>query len=506
MRFLRIVLVSMLFLGGCTRDNSAPGDDSAATDGSQEATTVLDLASDGTTNDWAGEGPGDGATTDGDAGDGGGSCTPGSSQACTTSSPGICSVGTQDCSSEGGWGPCSATIKPGDQAEACGNSLDDDCDGTIDAQDADCQSCSPGTTQACTTTSPGVCADGIQDCTLQEGGSVWKWDTCQLTIQPGSQPEACANSLDDDCDGATDTDDTDCQNCTPTTTQACTTSYPGVCADGTQTCTLETVTGIWGWGSCAATIQPGSQTESCTGALDDDCDGLTDSNDTDCQQCTPSSTQSCTTSYPGVCSVGTETCTLNSGTGIWGWGSCVANILPGTQAENCSNSLDDDCDGQTDSGDSDCCVPQYTKQCFDNDEYWYDSCGVMGVKATECGTSSCNAWSGWSCSGSNRVRTQTCYTRGCASNACFVTTYTNTESVSCSCGCSGGSCNPTGTWSYAVTYPTVAQTLAWCQAQGPCIYCSLPSCGYGCCGSCCPNQTKASYEDYGSMSSGYLCQ
>lgn len=67
--------------------------------------------------------------------------------------------------------------------------------------------------------------------------------------------------------------------------------------------------------------------------------------------CTEGSTQSCSTGLQGVCSVGTQTCTSGA------WSSCVQNVQVSTEstsAGNCSDSLDNDCDGLTDSSDPGC--------------------------------------------------------------------------------------------------------------------------------------------------------
>jgi hypothetical protein len=56
------------------------------------------------------------------------------------------------------------TCQPGIPTEAtevsCGDGLDNDCDGAIDALDTDCQECSPTDTQSCTTGLAGVCEPG----------------------------------------------------------------------------------------------------------------------------------------------------------------------------------------------------------------------------------------------------------------------------------------------------------------------------------------------------------
>jgi hypothetical protein len=63
-------------------------------------------------------------------------CTPASTQACYSGPPGtngvgVCHAGTRTCNAGGtGYGACTGQVTPG--AEACGNGLDDDCDGSVD--------------------------------------------------------------------------------------------------------------------------------------------------------------------------------------------------------------------------------------------------------------------------------------------------------------------------------------------------------------------------------------
>lgn len=72
------------------------------------------------------------------------------------------------------------------EAETC-NNLDDDCNGQVDDGLAPRQ---------CGTTDIGTCAFGTQSCV--NGG----WGACTGAIEP--VPEVCSDSLDNDCDGATD--------------------------------------------------------------------------------------------------------------------------------------------------------------------------------------------------------------------------------------------------------------------------------------------------------------
>ncbi len=84
----------------------------------------------------------------------------------------------------------------------------------------------------------------------------------------------------------------------------------------------------------------------CSDGIDNDCDGNIDMADSGCG-CTPEHTQSCNTGEQGICSSGTQTCQSN-GT----WGTCVQDNQPNT--ENCTDSIDNDCDGTTDCSDTDC--------------------------------------------------------------------------------------------------------------------------------------------------------
>ncbi|WP_170229808.1 MopE-related protein [Polyangium fumosum] len=80
---------------------------------------------------------------------------------------------------------------------------------------------------------------------------------------------------------------------------------------------------------------PGEPSEETCNTIDDDCDGVVDDGN-------PEGGAACTTALLGVCSAGTENC-------LSGVVQCTPNVTPGSNAETC-NTLDDDCDGQTDEG------------------------------------------------------------------------------------------------------------------------------------------------------------
>jgi hypothetical protein len=146
----------------------------------------------------------------------------------------------------------------------------------------------------------------------------------QLVCVQNQSPSAeVCNGLDDDCDGTVDDGN-------PGGGGTCSTGQPGVCAAGTLECQS-------GGLVCVPNQSPSA--EVCNG-LDDDCDGTVDDGN-------PGGGGTCTTGLPGVCSTGTLQC--QGGSLV-----CEPGIQPGEQTENCTDGLDNDCDGFIDGNDSDC--------------------------------------------------------------------------------------------------------------------------------------------------------
>ncbi len=152
--------------------------------------------------------------------------------------------------------------------------------------------------------------------------------------------DAC-DSIDNDCDGATDNQKVGAKSCKcdPTNPPKCNQDQIGNAIagldsskDGVGVCKLgvsECLNGVVG--KCLGAVGPAA-TESCNGA-DDNCNGQADEGD-------PGGGSACKTGKLGVCDNGTNHC--QSGKIV-----CVQDKQAGT--ETC-NGQDDDCDGAPDDG------------------------------------------------------------------------------------------------------------------------------------------------------------
>jgi hypothetical protein len=244
--------------------------------------------------------------------------------------PTATSCGVGECSSTGQTtcvgGVEGDTCTPGTpSAELCDN-LDNDCDGVVD-----------DFTRS-TTCGVGECGStGVETCTA----GVWGGDTCT----PGAPSAELCDNLDNNCDGSIDENLTQPTSC-----------GVGECSGNTgiETCT----TGTWDNDTCDPFA--GATAEVCDN-LDNNCDGAVDENLTQATTC-----------GVGECSgnTGTETCTA----GTWGGDTC--DPFGGANPEGpygdltCGDLSDNDCDGYTDTADSDCevqCSDYTDKQSCNND-------------------------------------------------------------------------------------------------------------------------------------------
>ncbi|HEX6245263.1 MAG TPA: MopE-related protein, partial [Polyangiales bacterium] len=216
------------------------------------------------------------------------------SASCATGQAGICSAGTQQCST--GVVTCVRTLTPSLDDSLC-NGLDDDCSGQVD-EDYAPSSCGTGLL--------GVCSAGTSQCSAGA-------ESCGQNVA-ASGSDAC-DGLDNDCDGSSDEN---------FVSASCSTGLPGICAAGTTQCSA-------GVPSCAQTTLAAASDASCNGT-DDDCNGQVD------EDYAPHAT-SCGV---GACAAsGTSSCVA----GVEG-SSCSAGS-PAASDASCDG-VDDDCDGQAD--------------------------------------------------------------------------------------------------------------------------------------------------------------
>ncbi|MDQ3264450.1 MAG: choice-of-anchor L domain-containing protein [Myxococcota bacterium] len=219
-------------------------------------------------------------------------CSAGATRACYrgaagTQGVGRCQAGLNTCQANGTWGTaCQGEVTPA-ASETCGNSVDDDCDGTGDpdlqtdvancgscgrACDADhvCTEgscvpevppeCADGETRGCYsgpqgTSGVGTCAAGTQTC--QASGT---WGSCEGEVLPTL--DVCGNGQDEDCNGNPDDSlDVDGDGFTRCDGDCCDSAEDG-CLQPTE-------------------VGPGAF-EVLANGVDDNCDGATDTAPTAC--------------------------------------------------------------------------------------------------------------------------------------------------------------------------------------------------------------------------------
>jgi hypothetical protein len=153
-----------------------------------------------------------------------GCCAAGDVRACYdgpngTAGVGSCRSGTQTCDAAGAWGACTGEVLPTPEWGACGDHVDQDCNGAADCLDFAClfdaackpKVCTAGATRACYdgavgTEGVGACHGGTQTCAA-DGAS---WGSCVGEVVPVPEGGHCADGLDQDCNGRVDCADRAC--------------------------------------------------------------------------------------------------------------------------------------------------------------------------------------------------------------------------------------------------------------------------------------------------------
>jgi hypothetical protein len=360
-RSIAPLLVATALFGGCNLDpvnfqddgagggsggkgDTATGSVSSSTGGSSKSSGGRTSSDGGTSSSSGGRSDNAGGASASDGGSDGTGGDPGcpaapngiceckkdDSQSCAKSgAKGACAAGTQECTSEGIWGPCS--IKKA-AADDCSVPKDDsDCDGT---PNGGCP-CVDGDTQPCGPPSDaGICEYGVSLCANLTYGE------CMNFVD--ARPRDCSSSTDNDCDGLPDnTVDGTCQCKVGGPSQVCDThpGYDGVgtCHGGSQKCELGPDGTTSDWGQCTGAVGPAPK-DSCTDGDNSDCVG---SPNTGCT-CITGRTSTCGTIYGslGECVGVALTCGSD---GKWPTDAAVCKAAAKT--EDCRTPLDENCSG-----------------------------------------------------------------------------------------------------------------------------------------------------------------
>jgi hypothetical protein len=228
-------------------------------------------------------------------------------------------------------------------------------------------------------TSGGVVASGGK---ISSGGTPGTGGTSCV-----AKSRDCTSSLDNDCNGTPDNQETAYCACPVAQTRACQ-EHPGfdgvgICKAGSQSCVASTDKATSSWGACNGAVGPG--TEVCDAArLDENCNGQSNEGcqcvsgtETTCGTC--GGTAPCNNGILGPCSKGTSTFYRDADLDGYGF---LANSITACSAPSGYVANHSDCD-DGDSG----IVPGYST-CGSNDRRYCDPAG-SGSWMTEACASGC---------------------------------------------------------------------------------------------------------------------
>jgi hypothetical protein len=241
----------------------------------------------------------DGINNDCDPASADGSEDPLNGTQCDGADSDLCLEGSRSCAA----GALTCSDNTASTLDLC-NLIDDDCDPASPNGSEDPQN---GT--ACDGADTDFCNEGTRSCSS---------NVLVCSDNTGNNVEVC-NGLDDDCNAGTVDGSQDPQNGT-----ACDGPDGDFCNEGTRSCA---------GGALVCSDNTGTNVEVCNG-LDDDCDGPVDEGN-------PGGGGGCNTGIPGPCANGVLNC---SGGSL----QCTQTVFP--VPEDCSNAIDDDCNGVVNNG------------------------------------------------------------------------------------------------------------------------------------------------------------
>ena len=287
----------------------------------------------------------------------------------------FCNLVGHTCSVNGAPGPSACTTCSGnggtvETAEvSCGDGKDNDCNGLVDCQDANCAGspCAFGFTcdsvkktcsvpsATCTTCGQPACV-GMTCDVLGHTCGAESPSTCNAC--PGGSVEICNDGKDNNCNGLIDCAEASCQ---PVGNE------PGALCDAVgHTCSVKGTTGTSTCAVCSGNGgTPEAREASCGDGKDNDCNGLVDCQDPNCSSlpcalgftCDPTAktcsvpSSSCATCGQAAC-IGLTCDALGHACSSGSPSTC--STCPAGAVEICNDGKDNNCDGLVDCADPQC--------------------------------------------------------------------------------------------------------------------------------------------------------